>query len=105
MIEQEIQIVQSTWTDIQRNNDPRFGVLFYNRLFEQEPALKICFKDEVRQETNTFIDELGDLISELNQTRFIHDARSLGKKYTASGIRKEHYETIKHALFWALRSK
>ena len=105
MIEQEIQIVQSTWQDIQKNTDPRFGSLFYNRLYEEAPNIRNCFDGESRDESGNFINHLGNLISELHQSQFIHDARVLGKKYYQSGLQKEHYENIRHALFWALRSK
>ncbi len=105
MIDQEIQIVQNTWYDVTKNEDPKIGVLFYTRLFEEAPRLKIIFKNDITIHGKRFESMMNYLVNKLNNSNVIHEARSLGRKYAEYGITTEHYDHIKEALFWALRTK
>lgn len=105
MIDQEIKIVRHTWMDVAKKDGPDIGELFYSRLFENSPALKIIFKHSTPSYSRWFVNMMNCLVNKLDDTNVIHDARTLGKKYAENGIRDEHYDCIKEAFFWALKKK
>lgn len=105
MVDEEIQIVQHTWLDVAKKEEPHFGILFYTKLFEQSPHLKMHLKDDVTSYSKKLISVLDYLIEKLDSASVIHEARVLGKKYAAYGIKTEDYASIKEAFFWALRNK
>src|SRR4051812_26971049 len=105
MIDQEIQIVQHTWLNVAKKDEPNIGTLFYSRLFENSPPLRVIFKSDASMHGRKFVSMMNYLVEKLDNASLIHEVRSLGKKYAEYGIRSEHYDSIKEALFWALRKK
>ena len=105
MIDDEIQIVQHTWLDIAKHEGPSIGVLFYTKLFEQSPPIKLVLRNDASSHGKKFVSMMNYLIEKLDTSNVIHEARSLGRKYADYGLRTEHYDSIKEALFWALRNK
>jgi hemoglobin-like flavoprotein len=105
MVEDEIKIIKETWQDIAKRPGADIEMLLYNRLFEHVPALPPSFQHDLRGHCKKFIVMHNYIINKLDNANFIHDVRSLGKKYSNDGIREEHFEQIKQALLWALKNK
>ncbi len=105
MVDQEIQIVQHTWLDVAKKEEPNFGELFYTKLFEQSPQFKTIIHEDPIVNSKQLISTLDYLIEKLDRSCFIEEARSLGKKCAEYGIRNEDYDLIKSAFFWALKTK
>lgn len=105
MIDQEILIVQHTWLDVAKKEGPNFGELFYTKLFELSPQLKMHLKTDLACYSKKLISVLDYLIEKLDNVSVIHEARVLGKKYAHYGIKQEDYANIKEAFFWALKNK
>ena len=105
MVDQEIQIVQHTWLDVAKKEEPHFAELFYTKLFEQSPQFKSIIEQDANFNSKQLISILDYLIEKLDKSCFIEEARTLGKKCAAYGIRNEDYDLIKQAFFLALKTK
>jgi hemoglobin-like flavoprotein len=105
MIDQEIRIVQDTWSIVRKKEDPSIGVLFYTRLFENSPQLKALFNNDVEIYGERFESMMNYVIDQLNDTNLIPNTRTYMQQYSEYYIQFEHYECMKEALFWSLRKK
>ncbi len=105
MIDQEIRIIQDTWSVALKNEDPNIGELFYTRLFENSPQLRTLFNNDVATHSKRFVSMMNYMVNKLEDANLIHEARSVGKKYAEYNVQYEYYECMKEALFWSLRKK
>jgi hemoglobin-like flavoprotein len=77
--------------------------LFYNRLFELDPALKPLFKNDIKEQGRKLMKMLGmavDGLDELNT--LIPILRGLGKQHITYGVKDNDYNTVGEALLWTL---
>jgi len=77
---------------------------FYRRLFELDPGLKVLFKQDMKEQGKKFMDMMDLVVGGLH--RFEEDVvpivRALGERHFTYGVKPEHYQTLKQALFGAL---
>ncbi len=75
------------------------GLVFYQRLFELDPALKPLFKSDIESHSARLLDMLGSLISYLERSAVLDfELRLMGQRHAEYGVLPEHYETVGQAL-------
>lgn len=98
MTPQQIQLVQSTFQQIKPHAD---GVaqLFYQRLFELDPALRPMFKGDMARQRGMLMAMLGTAIHGLgNIDALLPQVQALGARHTGYGVTQAHYDTVGRAL-------
>jgi hemoglobin-like flavoprotein len=79
--------------------------LFYNRLFELDPALRPLFKGDMAEQGRKLMQTLAVAVAGLDDLGALVPAvRALGRRHVAYGVRDEHYETVATALIWTLET-
>ncbi|HEX4407114.1 MAG TPA: globin family protein [Polyangia bacterium] len=77
--------------------------LFYGRLFELNPALRVLFKSDLHEQGKKLMQTLGFCVSKLDQLETILPAvRDLGKRHAQYGVADRDYDTVASALLWTL---
>jgi hemoglobin-like flavoprotein len=98
-----VALVQSTWEQVMPIADDA-AQLFYNRLFELDPALKPMFAHsdmaEQRKKLMQMITVAVRGLARLDE--LLPALQALGRRHVAYGVRDEHYDTVGGALLWTL---
>lgn len=98
----QIQLVQASFEQVKPIADVAAD-LFYNRLFELDPALRALFKPDLRDQKVKLMATLAFAVGGLKQPEQVLAAvRALGQRHGAYGVRAEHYDTVGAALLWTL---
>jgi hemoglobin-like flavoprotein len=99
---QQIQLVQETFEHVR----PIAGVaadLFYDRLFELDPALRPLFRGDMSEQKRKLMGALALVVGGLREPEQVLAAvRQLGRRHAAYGVQPGHYETVGMALLWTL---
>lgn len=102
MTPRQIEIIEDSWDYIITNTEEA-GNLFYNRLFQQSPALRPLFKDDMRDQERKLISLITFAVSKLkNIDSIISDVQALGTRHKGYGVKDEHYNDVASALLWTL---
>ena len=99
----QIELIRTSWASVEPIADVA-ATLFYERLFEQDPAVRRLFRktDRAAQKKNLIqtltvvvkgIDRLDDLVPAV---------QALGRRLAGYGVRPEHYDLVGAALLWTL---
>ena len=79
------------------------AALFYNRLFDLDPALRPLFKGDIQEQGRKLMQTLAVAVAGLDDLEALVPAvRALGKRHVGYGVRNEHYVTVADALIWTL---
>ena len=79
------------------------AALFYNRLFDLDPALRPLFKGDMQEQGRKLMQTLAVAVAGLDDLEALVPAvRALGKRHVGYGVRSEHYVTVADALIWTL---
>ena len=77
--------------------------LFYDRLFELDPALRPLFKGDLKEQKKKLMQMLGAAVRGLDDLQALAPVvRDLGARHNGYGVRDEHYDTVASALLWTL---
>jgi len=77
--------------------------LFYNRLFELDPALKPLFKGDMTEQGKKLMSMIGMVVTNLHRLDSLVPAvRDLGRRHAGYGVEDRHYDTVADALLWTL---
>jgi hemoglobin-like flavoprotein len=77
--------------------------LFYNRLFELDPALKPLFKGDIKEQGRKLMKMIGMAVTGLDElSTLIPVVQGLGKRHITYGVKDEDYNTVGEALLWTL---
>jgi nitric oxide dioxygenase len=102
MDNQDVALVQSSFAQVQADDDTVAG-LFYGRLFELDPTLKLLFKGDLREQGRKLMLMLRTVVNGLNNVAAIQPAaEALARRHVAYGVKDEHYQTVGAALLWTL---
>ena len=99
----QIELIRTSWVSVEPIADVA-ATLFYDRLFEQDPAVRRLFRktDMAAQKKNLMqtltvvvkgIDRLDDLVPAV---------QALGRRHAGYGVRPAHYDLVGTALLWTL---
>jgi hemoglobin-like flavoprotein len=99
----QIQIVRTTFAAVA----PQAGVvaqMFYERLFELRPCLRLLFRDDMAAQGHRLMQVLGTAVSQLDRLPELRPVlQQLGRRHTAYGVEDEDYEVVGQALLWTLQ--
>lgn len=74
-------------------------LVFYRRLFELDPQIRILFKADIAEESRVFMDRIGALITRLDRPDVLAaEVRELGAGLGADGVTDGHHAAVKQAL-------
>ena len=98
----QVQLVQSTWAEVVPIADTAAG-LFYERLFEMDPALKPLFKSDIKEQGKKLMQMITVAVRGLNDLGALVPAvAALAARHNGYGVKPEHYDTVGAALLWTL---
>ena len=102
MTPRQIDLVQSTFKSLAPISDTA-AQLFYGKLFELDPALKVLFKGDMREQGRKLMMMIGTAVAGLNDLpRLLPAVQSLGKRHAGYGVKPEDFDTVAQALLSTL---
>ena len=92
-----------SWSAVEPISDAA-ARLFYDRLFESDPAIKRLFaKTDMQAQRGILMQTLALLVSSLDDFELVVPVlEALGRVHAGYGVRQRHYDTVEAALLWAL---
>jgi hemoglobin-like flavoprotein len=102
MTPKQIQLVQGTFEMLVPIADTAVA-LFYNRMFELDPSLRVLFPTDMARQRQKLIETLATAVRGLETPdEFTAMLRELGRRHVEYGVRPAHYQTMNEALIWML---
>lgn len=102
MTPMQIEAVQDSFALIAPDRE-LVAKLFYDRLFELDPALRPLFTGDMAEQGRKLMAMLGLVVRSLQQVGgLVPVLESLGERHRLYGVTESHYETVGAALLWAL---
>lgn len=102
MTNEQIELIENSW-DYVLMNSTEAGMIFYNKLFELDPALRQLFKGDIKSQSQKLISLITFAVHKLkNLDEIVHDVKSLGARHKGYHVKPEHYATVGTALLWTL---
>lgn len=98
----EITLVKDSFRKIVPIAD-QAAALFYARLFELDPSLRLLFQGEMSEQGRKLMAMIATAVASLEQPdRLVPTIRALGARHVGYGAREEHYVIVGAALLWTL---
>lgn len=93
-----IQLVQNSWQKVVAIG-PQAAALFYQNLFETDPALKSLFNGDMQAQGKKLLDMITIAVNKLTELDVLVPAlQNLGKRHAGYGVKDAHYDTVGAAL-------
>jgi hemoglobin-like flavoprotein len=81
------------------------AVLFYGRLFELDPSLKLLFRGDMAEQRKKLMQMLTAAVKGLDRLdQLVPVVEDLGRRHVAYGVADSHYDTVGEALLWTLEA-
>jgi hemoglobin-like flavoprotein len=104
MTPRQIELVKSSWAQVLPISD-KAAALFYGRLFELDPSLRMLFKDDMTEQGKKLMKMINTAVNGLDRLDDIVPAvQQLGVRHISYGVKNEHYDTVGAALLWTLEA-
>ncbi len=96
-------LVQESWMQVEPIADTA-ATLFYDKLFELDPALRPLFPStDLREQKKKLMQTLTVAVRGLHRLDELTPAlEALGRRHAGYRVKDEHYETVGQALLWTL---
>ncbi len=102
MTPEQIALVQSSFAAVRPIADVA-AALFYDRLFELDPALRRLFHGDMRSQGRKLMGMLALAVEQLDQPdELLPAVRFLALRHQGYGVAPQHYATVGAALLWTL---
>lgn len=102
MTPHEISLVKASFAKVGPIAD-QAAALFYTRLFELDPSLRVMFRGDMAEQGRKLMQMLGLAVHGLDRLEALAPVvRSLGMRHAGYQVRDEHYDTVGEALLWTL---
>jgi len=97
------RIVQETWRQVLPISEAA-SALFYDRLFELDPALRPLFDGvDLPAQRKKLMQAIATVVGGLeNLDAMVPQISALGRRHADYGVTDGHYETVGAALLWTL---
>jgi hemoglobin-like flavoprotein len=96
------ELVQSTFAMVEPIAEAA-AELFYNKLFELDPALKPLFKGDMKAQGKKLMATLKLAVKGLDDLdKLVPVVQDLGRRHKGYGVEPAHYATVAEALLWTL---
>jgi nitric oxide dioxygenase len=101
MTPHQIYLIKSSWSQVKDHTS--VGNLFYNRLFELDPASRNLFSVTVDAQSDKLGLMLGYIINKLERLDdIIDEVAKLARAHANYGVKPEHYELGGGIFLWCL---
>lgn len=98
----QIELVQSSFALVEPIADTAAG-LFYERLFELDPSLRLMFAGDIAEQGKKLMTTLKVVVNGLTRLEALIPAvQALGRRHAGYGVADEHYDIVAEALLWTL---
>lgn len=98
----QIDLVRTTWRQVATLGDAA-GDLFYKRLFQVDPMLRMLFADDLAEQKKKLLRMIGNAVALLDQPdKLVPAVQELGRRHAGYGVKEPHYATVGSALLWTL---
>ena len=102
MTPDQIKLVQQSFAKVAPISD-QAAVIFYNRLFEVAPSVKMMFPEDMTEQRKKLMGTLAFVVNGLPDLPSILPAASaLAIRHVGYGARREHYPVVGGALLYTL---
>ncbi|MFL5731692.1 MAG: globin family protein [Chloroflexia bacterium] len=102
MNERQIELVQASFNQVLPISQTA-GELFYGRLFELDPSLRLMFRGDMNEQIHKLMSMLKVVVTSLTRLDAILSAvKALGARHVGYGVVDSHYDTVASALLWTL---
>ncbi len=102
MTPDQIALVQTSFAKVAPIADTA-AALFYARLFELDPSLRLLFPSDLTEQGRKLMTMLRVVVTGLSRLDTILPAvTALGQRHVAYGVTDAHYATVGAALVWTL---
>ncbi len=102
MTPEQIKLVQQSFAKVAPISD-QAAILFYDRLFEIAPQVKMMFPENMTEQRKKLMATLAVVVNGLSDLPSILPAASaLAIRHVSYGARLEHYPVVGAALLWTL---
>ena len=99
----QIELVQSSFARVEPIADTA-ATLFYTRLFELDPSLRLMFKGNMDEQGKKLMTTLKVVVNGLTRLESLVPAvQALGRRHAGYGVADGHYDTVAEALLWTLQ--
>ncbi len=98
----QIRLVKESFRKINPSSS-QIAVLFYARLFELDPSLRMLFRGDMVVQGDKLMSMLSVIISMLSRIEvLIPQVRELGVRHAMYGVKDRHYATMGVAFLWTV---
>jgi hemoglobin-like flavoprotein len=95
-------LIEVTYREFSLNLDAA-GLLFYERLFELDPALRPLFKLTMMDQGRKLMQTIGVVVAGMHMPETLQPALlELGKRHVSYGVKPEYYAIVGEALLHTL---
>lgn len=102
MNQDAIILVQKSFKEVASIADD-VGPMFYARLFETHPDLRVMFADDIRPQARKLVQMLAMVVNSLHRLEAIQpDVEHLARRHTLYGVVEADYLAVGDALIWTL---
>ncbi len=100
----KILAVKTSWSYVMRDAEEA-GTLFYRKLFQLDPSLRMLFKHDIDAQAGKLTDMVTYIIARLQHMDDIERViTALATRHVQYGTRPQHYQTVGQALLWTLET-
>ena len=102
MTPNEIALIQQSFTKVEPIRDLAAD-LFYNRLFELDPAVRKLFPEDLSEQKKKLMATIAFVVATLDRLDDVVPAvQALGRSHAGYGVAEKDYDTVGAALLWTL---
>ncbi len=102
MTPEQIDLIRSSWSKVVPIQETAAG-LFYNKLFELDPAVKPLFKGDMGEQGRKLMMSLNMVVNGItNLDALLPAIQEMGKRHAGYGVQPRHYDTVGQAILWTL---
>ena len=99
---EQISLVQDSWNQVVPIAD-QAAELFYGKLFELNPSLKLMFKADMTEQGKKLMRMISIAVDNLDKLdEIVPTVQDLGVKHREYGVKNSDYDTVGAALLWTL---
>ncbi|AOO81116.1 globin domain-containing protein [Bosea vaviloviae] len=100
----DVQRIRDSFAHLHRRK-AETGAIFYNRLFEIAPEVRPLFKGDIKAQGAKLMETLTVALATLNDREGLAILlRRLGRQHKGYGVKESHYDSVREALIWTLRT-
>ena len=104
MTPSQVKLVQESFQKVAPIADQAADI-FYTKLFELDPTLKVMFKTDIAEQGKKLMTMLGTAVGGLNHLdKIVPAVQELGKRHNDYGVKPDHYTTVATALLYTLET-